>query len=203
MSFSSLDDSGVALLSPAMEERVRAELADGEKLAWVGRPRPGRMVLVSIPIFVFGIFFGGFAVFWTVMASHAPFPMALFGLPFIAVGFGMLASPFWSWYSASRTCYAVTGRRAITWEPGLWDGCRVRSYAPDHLRRMWRNERGDGSGDLVFEEITTYGARGRRNVTRRGFFAIEDVRSVESLIRSTFPNAFDPAGRMKFDLDSP
>ena len=203
MSLTDLENADLASLPPGLESRVIAELSDGEKLAWVGRPRASRMVLASIPIFFFGIFFFGFAVFWTAMASKAPFPFALFGLPFLAVGFGMLASPFWAWYAASRTCYAVTDRRAITWEPGLWDGLRVRSYAPDDLRRMWRNERGDGSGDLVFEEITTYGRRGRRNVIRRGFFAIEDVRAVESLIRSSFPNAFDPPGRMKFDLDSP
>jgi hypothetical protein len=99
-----------------------------------------------------------------------------------------VASPFWAGRSASRTVYAVTDRRAILWQPTLWSGLQIRSYGPEVLRNLVRNQRTDGSGDLIFEEITTYGPRGRRGVTRRGFFAIERAHEVEAIIRSIRPH---------------
>ncbi len=185
MRYAVLGDSELSGLPPALEALVRDELAEGEKPAWAGRPRVGRMVLGSLPMFVFGIFFFGFAAFWTGGAYLVGGPMALFGLLFLGVGLGMLASPLWAGYKASRTCYALTSRRAITWEPEIGAGLRVRSYRPEDLRSLVRNQRGDGSGDLIFEEVTSYGHKGRRHVTRRGFLAIDDVRGVENLIRST------------------
>jgi hypothetical protein len=177
-------DPDLASLPPGLEQIVRAELTDGEKLAWVGRPRPGRMVLASLPVFAFGIFFSGFALFWIWAASRKDGLFALFGLPFLAAGLAMLGSPLWAGYKASRTVYAVTDRRAVIGEPGLWDGFRVRSYDPGQLRSMVKNQRGGGSGDLVFEEITSYSRRGPGHVTRRGFLAIDRVSEVEALIRS-------------------
>jgi hypothetical protein len=110
---------------------------------------------------------------------------ALFGLPFLAVGLGMLTSPIWMGRRALRTCYALTNRRVIVWEPGWFGGVQVRSYRPPELGSMTRNQRSDGSGDLIFREFTTFGPNGRRNVTRHGLMAIERVQEVEALIRST------------------
>lgn len=178
------ESADLASLPAALDAMVRDELADGEKLAWVGRPRAGRMILASVPMAIFGVFFGGFAVFWIAGASRVGGAFGLFGLPFVAVGLALVASPIWAGWKASRTCYAVTNRRAVILEPGGWDGLRVRSYRPEDLGAMARNQRGDGSGDLVFEEITTYRNRGGRHVIRRGFLAIDRVRDVETLIRS-------------------
>jgi hypothetical protein len=187
-------------LPPELDDRVRGELSQGERLLWVGQPNPRRMARFGWLITLFGIPFAGFAVFWTVMASNilggvgnAPGPFRwlslifpLFGVPFIIVGLGMLSAPFWIARAARRTCYAITDRRAIVFEASLRGATTVYSYGPEQLTKQYRRENADGSGDLVFEESLTY----RRSdngptstITKRGFLAIDDVRAVEALLR--------------------
>src|SRR5690242_9223926 len=129
---SSFEPYSDPLLSPELEARVQAELAPGEKLVWLGQPRPRRSMLAGLPIVLFGIPWTAFAVFWVALAfgigANAKrrgaggippwldlcFP--LFGLPFIGIGLGMLSAPYWIRRAAAKTCYAVTDRRAIVWE---------------------------------------------------------------------------------------
>jgi hypothetical protein len=190
---------GNSSLPEELDSRVRGELERGEQLLWVGQPRPSRFARASIPMVLFGIPWTAFAVFWVAMASGAMFMGApggiggffacfpLFGLPFVAIGIGMLSSPYWMRRKARRTCYALTDRRAILWEAGTFGSVEVRSYRPAELNRICRTEHADGNGDLVFEEIVTVGtdSDGHRttNTKRRGFLCIDDVRSVEELLR--------------------
>ena len=201
MNFAEFEDVTPPGLPPDLDAMVRSEVGGGEKLRWVGQPRPGPRFGAAVPVALIGVFVAGFAVFWMVMAAaitgggavmvtgEAKFGLLglifpLFGIPILVIGLGMIASPFWAGRAASKTAYAVTDRRAILWEPTLWSGLQVRSYGPAQLGKMIRNQRPDGSGDLIFEEITTLGPRGRRAVTRRGFFAIDRVREVETLIHA-------------------
>ena len=201
MGFATFDNPGLASLSPDLDAMVRGELTGDEKLVWVGRPILGRMTMAAIPVSIFGIFFTGFAIVWMVMAlaivgggivavTDKPalglggVVFALFGLPFLAVGLGMLTSPIWAGRRALKTCYALTNRRVVVWNPGWFGGVQVRSYRAGELGAMVRNQRGDGSGDLIFQEFTTFGPNGRRNVTRHGLMAVERVHEVEALIRS-------------------
>jgi hypothetical protein len=191
---------GTGVLPPDLEARVQAELAPGEKLIWVGQPLASRFLVWSIPMVLMGLFVTGFAIFWISMAVSmgAPFFFPIFGLIFVVVGAGLVTSPFWMMRRARNTCYALTDRRAIVWEAGWFGTVSVYSYTPNALGRMIRRERGDGSGDLVFEEVVSvgssyvsHGARGggswqtRTTITPRGFLAIPRVREVEDLIRRT------------------
>ena len=172
---------------------IRADLAEGERIVWEGQPQLGPLALRSVPLALVGIPVGGFALIWIAMAyqitSEAPFPLAkvfpLFGLPVLLVGAGMLLAPAWAAWRGSRTWYAITDRRAIIAEPQLAAGVQTRSYRADALGNVVRNQRGDGSGDLVFEEIQTIGPKGRLRITQRGFFAVADVRRVEALLGET------------------
>jgi hypothetical protein len=194
------DTFGDTTLPPALDALVQSELSGGERLLWVGQPQPRRYLLYSIPIMLFGVLWTAFAVFWVVMASVGAFGAAaqggapggvgavfacfpLCGLPFVLIGLGMLTSPYWMLRAARRTCYALTDRRAIVWEPRWGSGYSVRSYGPAELTRICRNQNADGSGDLIFEQSVSYDSRGRRNVKSQGFFAIERVRDIEELIR--------------------
>jgi hypothetical protein len=190
-----------ASLSPEQENRIRAELQQGENLVWAGRPRPDLMMRSAFFLVPFGLVFGGFAAFWIVMASTIVgkaanvggpavfdfFPLC--GLPFLLVGLFMVSSPYWLRRKAQRTLYALTNQRALIWEPGFFGSFTLRNYTAAGLGRMSRTERADGSGDLVFEEFVTYGAnsQGHRtaSTTRRGFLGINDVRKVEELVRLT------------------
>jgi hypothetical protein len=200
---------GDSTLPPELDALVQAELASAEQLLWVGQPSPRRYLLISIPIVLFAIPWTGFAVFWVLGASgilfgglpkNAPGPAGffacfpLFGLPFILVGLGMLSSPYWLLRKARRTCYALTDRRAIIWEPGIFGSVSVRSYGPAQLTRIRRNQRADGSGDMIFEEYATYDNRGHRSISSRGFMGIERVREIEELLRKALlsKNAGNP-----------
>ena len=165
---------------------ILAELAPGERLAWAGQPRPARLILPTLPLALFGVAFAGFGVFWTGSVNRLDGgAFALFGLPFALAGAAMALSPFWFAWAATQTRYAVTDRRVFLLEPRLGLGVQVRSYEPAALGRIVRTRRGDGSGDLIFEEIRTVDREGHARTTRRGFKGIEDVRRVEDLIRST------------------
>jgi hypothetical protein len=195
-----LDDQN---LPADLDSLVRSELSDGERLFWVGQPRPDRMAYGAIPIVLFGIPWTAFALFWIASSykmsgglNHVkpgPLPVGLFnffplfGVPFVLIGLGMLGSPYWLWRQARRTCYALTDRHAMLWKAGMFGSVTVRSYGPEALDKVSRTAYPDGSGDLVFEEVVTTGtdSDGRRttSTTRHGFMAIQRVREVEELLR--------------------
>jgi len=191
-------------LPEELDNRMRSELRDGERLVWTGQPMPGRFMRSSIPIALFGIPFTAFAIFWIAGASGMFFGgggggpagfdafftcFPLFGVPFILIGLGMLSSPFWMYRRAQRTCYAMTNQRAIVWTAGWFCGMEVRSFKAPDLDRMARRDYGDGTGDLIFQEIVTTSRDSegylRSQRTERGFLAIENVREVEELIQRT------------------
>lgn len=194
------------LLDPEARSRINGEMQPGERLLWSGQPDPGLYARGGWGLSVFGIFFTGFSLFWIAGAGgmmwfsddgpsrhfdgvgriFSCFP--LFGLPFLAVGIGMLTSPIWMRRAARRTVYAVTDRRAIVCQGGVWGSVTVRSFGPSDLTDMTRVERAGGGGDLVFREHFTesYNSKGHRmsSRTRIGFIGIDGVREVENLIRA-------------------
>jgi len=179
--------SGIESLSPDLANRLNAELAPDEQLFWVGQPRLDLATRPAFFLVPFGIVFGGFALVWMVGAGALTGGLMVpCGLPFLAVGLGLIASPVWLRRRARNILYALTNRRALVWEPGWFGASTVRSYAAAGLGRMSRTERSDGSGDLVFEEFTTVSNSGNgmhSSTTRRGFLGIDNVREVEDMVR--------------------
>jgi hypothetical protein len=197
-------------LPDELDHRVRCELQTGESLVWTGQPLPRRFLRQSIPILLFGIFWTAFSVFWMAGASGMLFGAAggagglggldvffscfpLFGVPFVLIGLGMLASPFWMYRRARLTCYALTDRRAIVWAAGWLGSTEVRSFKAPDLEKMARRDYADGSGDLIFQEFVTVTRDSDSDLrsvrTERGFLAIENVREVEELVRRTLLSA--------------
>jgi hypothetical protein len=172
-------------LPPELAERVAAELAPGEELVWVGQPRLDLAVRPAYFLVPFGIVFTGFALVWIVVSFLLTFGLlAPCGLPFVAVGVGLIASPAWLRALARRTVYALTGRRAIVSQPSWFGRVRVQSFTAAGLGQMSRTERPDGSGDLVFQvRVAGFGEDARAE--RQGFLAIDHVREVEDLVRKT------------------
>lgn len=197
---------GGASLPDELDARVRSELEDGEQLLWVGQPRPGRFARMSLPIVLFGIVWTAFSLFWITVASWMVFFKAapgvnnagwrigglfacfpLFGIPFVLIGLGMLSTPLLLRRRAKRTFYALTDRRAILWEAGAFGSMDVRSYRPAALKKMYRRDYNDGSGDLVFEEtlvVRRTSSRGTpMNTQSHGFMGIDNVHEIEQLVR--------------------
>ena len=196
------------LIDMQLQERLSRELQPGERIVWSGQPLPRAFARGSLPVAVFGLFFGGFAMFWMLMAgggawfatsapqSNGPPPVVstafslftLCGLPFLAVGLVMLTMPVWRRVIAGKIIYAITDRRAIAIGPEAWRGTVTRSFAGEKIANVARAERSDGSGDLVFEEVVSYSSSSdgtSRHVTRRGFIGVDRVAEVERILRQT------------------
>ena len=109
---------------------------------------------------------------------------SLFGLIFLAVGLWLLAAPWWLARVAARTVYLLSDQRAVVMAGKLLGGVTVQSFDPARLTGITRNERADGTGDLVFEQFVQRRGTGVTTVSR-GFMAIDDVRDVETLIHRT------------------
>jgi hypothetical protein len=219
-----LQSPNLTLFDPEVRSRIQSELDAGERLLWAAQPDPRRLARASLAIVLFGIPWTAFACFWVFMASGGlwglfdggmDFPrdegafqvisicFPLFGLPFVLIGLGMLTAPHWVKRKARRTAYAVTDRRVILLEGGLWNAVTVRTYMPPQLQRMTRTERPDGTGDLILEEYTWRDSDGDRRHGRHGLFAIPRVRDVEDLIRNALvkPNqrTTDPRDEQRLD----
>lgn len=206
----------VAIPDP-LKDALAQELAPGEQLRWVGQPIPraGCMWLAIFPVF-FGLFFTGFAIFWIVSVLRMQgnnnaqggmgFLFALFGIPFVLVGLGIMSTPYWIrrrfHKAALRTIYAVTDKRAIIIDGGymgdspmgmlvggmtrmLLRGTSIRSYTADKLGQIIRQQRDDGSGDVLFGEILYTSQRDNmRQIQRDGFFSVPNVKEVEDHIKA-------------------
>jgi hypothetical protein len=183
-------------LPPDMEDRLLAEVEPGERLLWAGRPGTARFAVMTLPIFVFGLFWTAFSTFWMWLAFRGAMAGAggdvvryifpLFGLPFVVIGFVMLGSPFWATRRARKTTYALTDRRLIFIEVGLTGAVRTMSLRGHEIGPIERVERTDGSGDLSFSHfVDPRSGHDSPDGQARSFVAIPHVREVESLVRKT------------------
>jgi hypothetical protein len=93
-------------------------LRPGERLLWAGQPDPSvRFTKADGFLVPFSILWGGFAVFWEVgvVASGGPPFFALWGIPFVAMGFYFTVGRFiWKARRKRRTIYLLTDQRAVT-----------------------------------------------------------------------------------------
>ncbi len=170
---------------------IGAELNPSERISWAGQPIPARFARRSIGAVLFGIPWTAFSIFWIAGASgfklpdfsHGPGLFPLFGVPFLLIGFGMLSTPYWMRRKARRTAYVVTDQRALILDGSSWRSTTVRSFEPHRLGDIRRIQNPDGSGDLIFERTWASDNDGGRQSTDHGFLAIQDVKTVETLIR--------------------
>lgn len=92
------------------------ELGRGEKLLWAGMPAQGFLLRKGdIFLIPFSIFWAGFSFIWEAMVLINGITFfALFGIPFVVVGFYILIGRFIhdSWRRKS-TFYAITDERLI------------------------------------------------------------------------------------------
>lgn len=176
--------------------RLRESLMPGERILWSAKPAPARMWPL-FGIWLFAIPWTAFSMFWELMAlsgwlsGEAPrssmdwgfgivFP--LFGLPFVAIGFGMLAVPFWGMRKAGRTQHAVTNQRMITVASGR--RTEVRSAFLDRIGPIERSEGKDGWGSIKVQTHSRIDSDGDRITERFEMIGIPEVAKVERLILS-------------------
>jgi hypothetical protein len=186
-------DSGLA-----RKALIAESLDPGERIVWQGGPIRSALIRRAIPKALFGLLWTAFVVTWMAMVAQRglgkpapgkvvePFSRgnvaiaAMAGLWLLPFGIYTSARPLLEGRKAGRTAYALTDRRALVVEPGLFGHVRSRGYSPERLALMACNEQADGAGDLVFENRADWS--GSRPI---GFLAIDRVREVEALARKT------------------
>ena len=181
-----------------LRKKVHKELEVGESIRWVEQPIPRFFTASSIGSILFGIPWTSFALFWMWGALGFELPdiregiqpkdiFALFGLPFVLIGFGMLSSPIWVWLEARKTVYLITNRRAISIQGGIYT--TVRSYLPHELKDIYRKEQADGSGDVIISVRLLKDSDGDNRSEEIGFMGVRNVHLVEKMLKQLAQNA--------------
>lgn len=177
---------------------VEGELASEERIRWTGRPHSWRLVPMTIPRFIFGVFIAAAALpilsdALRAEAWGARLFLLVFALPFVLVALALLCPLPWAIRKARRTLYVVTDRRAITFLRGICS-TSIRSFGPEQLTDLERKEKEDGSGDITFMSALKALGRGEPDARRAsaeglGFFGIENVNDVEAMLKELAAHA--------------
>lgn len=110
-----------AQLSQQLTVTAADKMEPGEAILYVAKPEPGHEGQVKIWFLPFAIVWTLFSIFWFTAAvagaisskSIATWGMALFGVPFVVIGIGMLTTPYITYKRELHTIYALTDKRAL------------------------------------------------------------------------------------------
>lgn len=179
--------SGSSRLQQALERELRSD----EAVQWHGW-QLARVEWKALAIYVFAVPWTAFALMWTALATTGVSQMGdsgagwlgwafpLFGLPFIAVGLGMLSMPFVPLLQRGRVLYVVTGQRVM--KLSLGRELSISSVPAERIGLMHRSERADGSGTL---RLAVKIGRDSDGDARTEFFeigAVTDVISAQTAV---------------------
>jgi hypothetical protein len=115
---------------PATLARAAERETRGERIAWVGRPDAVYAAKWAMLAWLVAVPWLWFTLKWELTSlgllaqevargkSQTPITFlgvfSLWGLPFIAVGLSILATPLWVWRMAKATVHIITDRRIVT-----------------------------------------------------------------------------------------
>lgn len=157
------------------EEAIAPYLRSDEELLWVDRARAG-IVFRGMDAFLipFSLLWGGFAIFWEVLAigMGAPAFFACFGMPFVLVGLYLIFGRFlWDMHVRKNTLYAITDHRLLILQRG-----KLTTMALGRLADLTLTERADGSGRITIgKSPLSYETTGSKSTALE---IDEDVRGV-------------------------
>lgn len=183
---------------PDLRISVMAELAPGESLLYVAQPdwRAERGKLIVF--FLFAVFWSAISLLFFGMSlasllGLAPIPSGgqpgtgmmvfflVFSLPFVAIGFGMLAGPFLGIRKANNTAHAITDARLINVFGGADRG--VESYKLETINFITRDDRRNGTGSLSIGYGVGRDSDGDPRPLTTDWSGIPDAKRAEALIR--------------------
>ena len=158
-------------------------LLPGEKIVWKGRPDARESAKVGLFRFFFGIFFFSFSLFWMYMATSMDGGLfALFGLPFVAVGFWLVSGPARNYLKSARTYYAITNQRVITLIRGK--GYAINAITPDQMTDYKRTDQTAGFGSIRLKTTVHQDRNGNSATTEYtdGLWGIQDIKGAADAI---------------------
>ena len=152
-------------------EFARAYFLSDEYELWRGKSK-GMDPQQKITMIPFGIFFLGFAIFWTVTASATGGLFGLFGLPFIAVGSYLV---FGKGIVGKKTYYVITNHKIYRSRAGRVDMVDIANLPP--MRVVGHK---NGAGSIYFGEHH-YRSHGKNHYGV--VFSIENVDNIAEVQR--------------------
>jgi hypothetical protein len=190
----------LAALPPDLQERVKAELQRGERLIYAGRPG----VHIGWAEAVAAFFYLAFTFFWCAISftlgmvgfagalGFAPpnaklgppgllWFFAVFSIPFMLIGIGLVATPLYSFWKSRRTVHAVTSDRVLSVFAKPFEG--VQSYALSTISYVHRKDYAAGGGALRIGHGTERDSEGDLRALELTWTAIPDVKRAEAAIR--------------------
>ena len=181
------------LLPEILLETVERELESGEKIVWLGQPKPYYFSLSIVGPMVFAVPWTGFTVLWMCAASKFKIPdftdpfqllFSLFGLPFLCIGFLLLASPILQHRRLKNTVYVITDKYVRIITRGFFKNTNI-THDPEDVANLVCKEKSDGLGDIIFSDCAQPDMPDfiSQMVTGSGFFGITDIANVEKLLK--------------------
>jgi hypothetical protein len=182
-------------LSPDLRRALDCA-AQGERILWSGQPKASRMWPL-FGIWLFAVPWTAFAIFWESIAlmpwaagtktpdgiTHSfGIIMPLFGLPFVLIGLGMMAAPFWAMAKAKSTVHALTDKRLLTIVTGR--STKVTAVAIDRTGPVETGIGPDGSGSFKVQTGSHIDSDGDRVTDRFEFAGIDNVAELERAFRT-------------------
>ena len=186
-------------LPAKLRKEIEKELKVGESIKWIEQPIPRFFNFQSSASFFTGVPLIAFSIFWIYGTLGFKLPDLTKGISFqnflahfenlsflegeilFFVGLWMLSSPLREWLKAFRTVYLITDRRAFSVEGG-WIPV-IRNYFPNQLRNLRRNDRRDGTGDVVITTRLHKNSRVGSWTEDIGFMNLRNPKEVERLLR--------------------
>ncbi|MBY0552465.1 MAG: hypothetical protein K2W95_34610 [Candidatus Obscuribacterales bacterium] len=177
----------------ATADRVNAMIAsllhDGEKLLWVGQPEVGREASLKMWFFIpFAVIWTLFSSCWTGIAVLAAretrnpmsWLMALFGVPFVLIGLGMLSTPYFSREQELNTVYALTtdGAFRVT----LGRPCRLVDYDEQDFGPVEVTRYSSNRCDVLFRKDASEGQKHPYG----GFYGVEAGSTAAQILEARY-----------------
>jgi transcriptional regulator with XRE-family HTH domain len=164
------------------DEIFKKYLNYGEQIKWSGKPKYLSSI-TSFPIKIFGLFFLGFAIFWTIMTFEVMIGMSFFGIPFIIIGaFLVFGNKFKKFTSQRQKYYAVTSERIIIITVSSQE--EKVDVGLDRLTNVVLSPGLNGTNTIVFYTRNSYGVYSSHPY----FYNIENGQQVVDLINKLKSN---------------
>ncbi len=176
---------------------VNAELRRGEIVRWSGRPEGPPPILTLLVGGLFALVWMGFSLVWESSALYffwdswfgagvtntprvVSLIMAVFGLPFVAVGLGMLAYPLLAARRRRNTIFVVTNQRLM--RLNLARVASVESIEARQIFQTVRKDRANGFGDVEVLRSTATDSDGHLIEAKFTLDGLHDARGAEKAL---------------------
>jgi hypothetical protein len=188
-----------SVLPAGLKSFAEREFA-GEQLIWAARPDRRIYALMSFGIWFIAVPWTAFALFWLAFPLSALYEVyagvnigapkgtplgivwvfAIFGIPFVLMGIGMMLIPVATLRKSWRTLYVLTNERLAVLEGGRT--VEVTTIKPTDITGLLRKEGPDGRGTLIIEMGYEKDSDGDRVRKKAELGVIDGVRQVEAMV---------------------